>query len=100
MFVNTDFKKQKELLRTGIGMLLAHLEGKPAGKMTIDRIAISHNKSHMNIAPSLYQYWIDSLVKTVAHCDSKYSPDLERSWQKVLRAGADYISSQHDVPTS
>ncbi len=100
MFINTDFKIQKELLQTGIGMLLAYLEGKPAGKMTIDRIAVSHNKTHMNIDPNFYQYWIDSLIKAVKHCDSRYTPDLERSWQKVLRAGVDCIASQHDVPTS
>ncbi|MCA9473655.1 MAG: globin [Nitrospirales bacterium] len=100
MFSNTDFKKQKELLRTGIGMLLAHLEGKPAGTMTLDRIAESHNKQHMNINPNLYQFWIDSLIKSVKQCDQKFSPDLERSWQKVLRAGVDYITARYDAPAS
>ncbi len=100
MFKDTDFKKQKELLRTGIGMLLAHLEGKAAGTMTLDRIAESHKKQNMNISPNLYQFWIDSLVKAVKQCDKKFSPDLERSWQKILRAGVDYITAQYDSPAS
>ncbi len=100
MFTQTDFKKQKELLRTGIAMLLAHVEGKPVGTMTLNRIGQSHDKNHMNIDPNLYQFWINSLVKTVKQCDPQYSPDLDRSWQKVLRAGVDHITAKYDVPAA
>ena len=98
MFANTDFGRQKGLLKTGVAMLLAHIDGKPTGTMTLDRIAISHNKKNLNIDPNLYQYWIDSLVAAVKKCDSKFNPDLERAWQKVLRAGVDYITAQYDQP--
>jgi len=100
MFAHTDFKKQKELLRTGIAMLLSHIEGKPVGTMTLNRIGQSHDKNHMNIDPNLYQFWINSLVKAVKQCDSQFAPDLERSWQKVLRAGVDHITSKYDAPAA
>lgn len=98
MFTNTDFSKQKQLLRTGIAMLLSHVEGKAAGTMTLNRIAESHSKKKMNIHPGLYQYWIDSLVGAAKECDTKWTPDLERAWQKVLRAGVDYITLGYDRP--
>lgn len=96
MFAKTDFKKQKEDLRTGLAMLLAHLEGKTAGTMTVNRIAQSHSKKNLNIDPNLYQFWIDSLVKAVRECDQKCTPDLERAWHKCLRSGVDFIVSQYD----
>jgi len=96
LFAKTDFKKQKDALRNGLAMLLAHLDGKPAGTMTVNRIAHTHNKKNMNINPNLYQFWIDSLVKTVKEFDPQFTPDLERSWQKCLRVGADAIASQWD----
>ncbi len=96
MFAKTDFKKQKESLRTGVAMLLAHVEGKPIGTMTLDRIGMSHSKKKMNISPNLYQYWIDSLVKAAKECDPKFTTDLELRWQKVCRAGVDYIAAKYD----
>jgi hemoglobin-like flavoprotein len=96
LFAKTDFKKQKELLRTGLFMLLAHLEGKSSGTMGLNRIAESHSKKKLNINPNLYQFWIDSLVQAVKECDKKCDPELERVWQKCLRAGVDHIASQYD----
>ena len=96
LFAKTDFKKQKEALRTGLAMLLAHLEGKPTGTMTLDRIGESHSKKNMNIDPNLYQYWIDSLVKAVKEIDPQFTPELERGWEKVCRAGVDYIVSKYE----
>ena len=98
MFQRTDFNKQKQLLKTGVAMMLSHLEGKPVGTMTLNRIAESHSKKRLNIQPALYQYWIDSLVAAAKECDSQWTPDIERSWQKALRAGVDYITEQYDKP--
>ena len=60
----------------------------------------SHDKNLMTIDQNLYQYWINSLVKTVKQCDKEYSPDLERSWQKILRTGVDHITAQYDAPAA
>ncbi|MDH5428129.1 MAG: globin [Nitrospirota bacterium] len=98
MFQNTDFNKQKQLLKTGVAMMISHLEGKPVGTMTLNRIGESHSKKRLNIQPALYQYWIDSLVAAAKECDSQWTLDIERSWQKALRAGVDYITEQYDKP--
>jgi hemoglobin-like flavoprotein len=96
MFHKTDFSKQKQLLRTGVVMLLAHLEGKTSWTSQIDRIAESHSKKHLNIPPALYHYWIESLIAAVKECDPKWTPELEPAWQKTLQAGTDYIAQQYD----
>ncbi len=91
MFQNTNFGKQKALLRSGLSMMLMHTDGKPFGTQAMDRIGESHGKKKMNIDPSLYQYWIDSLVTAVKECDPEFNQALEASWRKVLRNGVDYI---------
>lgn len=98
LFQHTDLNKQKQLLKTGVAMMLSHLEGKPAGTMTLDRIGKSHAKNQLNIQPALYQYWIESLVAAAKECDSKWTPAIEHAWQKALRAGVDYITEQYDKP--
>ena len=98
MFKNTDFTKQKQLLRTSVAMMISHLEGKASGTITLNRIAENHSKKKLNIHPSLYQYWIDSLVSAAKKCNAKWTPDIERAWQKVLRAGVDYITQSYDKP--
>ena len=51
MFHKTDFTKQKQLLKTGVIMMLAHLEGKAVWTSHLDKIAKSHSKKHLNIPP-------------------------------------------------
>ena len=93
MFAKTDMAKQKSLLRQGVSMMFMHLAGNGVGTTCIDRIGESHSKKKMNIYPNLYDYWINSLVKSVKACDEKLTPAIEAEWGKTLRAGVDRIVS-------
>lgn len=95
MFAKTDMAKQKALLRQGVSMMFMHLGGNGVGTTGIDRIAESHSKKKMNIDPNLYDYWINSLVKSVKECDQNMTPALETEWRKTLRAGVDRIAAQY-----
>ena len=93
MFAKTEMTKQKALLRQGVSMMFMHLDGKGVGTTGIDRIGESHSKKKMNIDPNLYDFWINSLVKSVKDCDAKLTSALETEWRKTLRAGVDRIVS-------
>lgn len=93
MFAKTEMSKQKALLRQGISMMFMHLGGNGVGTTGIDRIGESHSKKKMNIDPNLYDFWINSLVKSVKECDEKMTPALETEWRKTLRTGVDRIVS-------
>ena len=95
-FRHTDFVKQKLLLKTGVIMLLTHLEGKSAWTENLIHIARRHSKQELNIPPSLYQFWIDSLISAVKEYDNKWNPELERIWGKILRAGVDFLLEHYD----
>lgn len=96
MFAKTDMAKQKSLLRQGVSMMFMHLGGNSVGTTGVDRIAESHSKKKLNIDPNLYDYWINSLLKSVKECDPKITPSLEAEWKKTLRIGVDRITSQYD----
>jgi hemoglobin-like flavoprotein len=96
MFAKTDMAKQKSLLRQGVSMMLMHLGGNTVGTTGLDRIAESHSKKKLNIDPHLYQYWINSLIKSVKECDQKMTPALEAEWNKTLRSGVDRIVLHYD----
>ena len=97
-FRNTDFTKQRQLLKTGVIIMLGHLEGKSVWTEHLNKIAEKHSKQHLNIPPALYQYWIDSLICAVKEYDAQWTPEIERSWKKVLRAGVDSITEYYEKP--
>lgn len=81
LFAHMDLKKQKEVLRTGLAMLLAHVEEKTAGTMTVSRKDESHKKTNMNIEPNLEPIWILNLVKSVKEHDQQWNSDLAGKWE-------------------
>jgi len=100
MFEKTDFSKQKALLRSGISMMIMYEDGTQVAKMALDRLGHSHGKQGMNIAPKMYQYWIDSLVAAVKECDPQFSPALEKHWRDAMRRGINYMISAGQVETA
>lgn len=97
MFRNTDFTKQKQLLKTGVIMMLSYLEGNAFWSANLDKIAESHSKKNLTVSPTLYSYWIDSLIRTVKENDDQWTPELERNWRKVLKIGVAYITSRYET---
>ena len=96
-FQNTDFTKQKQLLKTGVIMMLAKLEGKTFWADHMNKIAESHSQNNLNIHPTLYPYWIDSLIRAVKKNDDQWTPELENNWRNVLKAGVAYITERYET---
>ncbi|MEW6542922.1 MAG: globin [Nitrospirota bacterium] len=95
MFRNTDFTRQKQLLRAGLNMVLMHHDHNPVGTQGLDRIGQSHGRQKLNIDPLLYKYWVESLVKAVKECDPQCDGKLEDEWRAVLRNGTAYIMAKY-----
>lgn len=96
MFAKTEFTKQKAALRGGLTMILMHSQGNSVGTKALDKIADSHSKKKLNISPTLYPFWVNSLIQTIREFDSELTPALEAEWRKVLEAGANYIAAGYD----
>lgn len=96
MFKNTDLVQQKDLLRTGLSMMLMYEEGKEMAKAFLERLGKGHGKEGLNIDRNLYQCWLDSLVAAVKECDRQFTPEVERRWRVAMQRGIDYMISKGD----
>jgi len=92
-FANTDFVKQKDLLRHGLMSVLMFAEGQPSARSCLERIRDTHSRKKMGISPDLYAHWTDSLIKAVAKSDPKFDQTLEASWRKVIAPAVEFIRS-------
>lgn len=100
MFAHTDFSAQIGLLRHGLNSVFMFSENNPIARKTLTRIRSSHSKDKLNIAPSLYRYWIDSLIKTVSEFDPEFTSDIEQAWRCVIQPAVDYITSGYTASSA
>jgi hemoglobin-like flavoprotein len=102
-FAHTDFKSQKRAIKVSFYMILMASEGKPEGFAHLDRIAELHSRNKLDINPSLYQLWGDSLIRAVAASDPKFNDFIESAWRKMIEIGVRYLSDRYervDAPTT
>lgn len=93
MFANTDFDKQKALLRQGVNLALMFADENVIGQQGLKKIRKSHSRQNLNISPYLYPLWINSFLKAVEQMDSEMTPELLRKWKTALTKAVEYIKS-------
>ncbi len=94
-FANTDFKKQKLLLKGSIGMLVKFSTGNEHVLATVERLGETHSRQGHDIRPELYELWLDSLCETLEVHDPEFSPELLATWREEMRDGIELIISRY-----
>lgn len=95
LFARTEFERQHKLLRHAIGLLLSFPE-EPAGEPTIlSRLAERHSRRDLDIDPSLYPPFLESLLDTLKRCDPEFTPAVEHAWRTTLAKGFAYMQSRY-----
>ncbi len=98
-FRNTDFRKQRRMLQTSFYMLVEYIAlGWPECEAYLERIAAAHGKYGRDIAPHLYDLWLECLLQAVKECDDRYSPQVESAWRHMMGAGISFIKVRYDRP--
>lgn len=95
MFANTDFERQKRLLKAGVNMMLMYAKDNGA-VMGLNDIQKTHSHAYLNIKPELYGYWKNSLIKVIEEYDNQFNPVLKAHWNQALDQGIDYIKSGYN----
>ena len=91
-FENTDFDKQKRLLRASFYLILLASEDPENGpERYLGFLAARHSASDLDIGSEFYDLWLDSLLATVKDCDPEYSPEVEAAWERMMEIGIDYM---------
>ena len=94
-FEQTDFPAQKRALRKSL--LDASWIAIPGAESRAElvRLAETHSRQQRDIAPRLYDFWLDSLVRAVAETDPGCSLDVELAWRCVLRQVIDFVKARY-----
>ena len=69
------------------------ISGRP--DMRMRQLARMHSASGKDIDPSLYQVWLDSLVRTIGDCDDGFDTSVEMAWRAMMKPGIAYMRRQY-----
>jgi hemoglobin-like flavoprotein len=93
-FANTEFPRQHKLLQHGLGLLLSFSKRPDAA--LLDRIAARHSRVGLDVPPTLYPLFVESLLGAVREHDPRCDGDTENAWREALRPGLDHMRSRYE----
>lgn len=94
-FAQTDFDRQRRLLRHAIGLLLSFPSERDGEPNILSRIAERHGRKDLAIEPAFYGPFLESLIDTVKRHDPACTPAVEQAWRTTLAKGFAYMQSRY-----
>ena len=94
-FAQTEFGRQRQLLRDSVYLMVTQDVSDPEMRGLLDKLGQMHSRAGRNIAPKLYELWLDSICATVKQLDPEWSQSLEDHWRVRLRAGMQIIMAAY-----
>lgn len=58
--------------------------GEPASLAELTRQAELHGRAGLDVAPEMYELWLEALIAAVAVCDRAFTPMVEHSWRLLM----------------
>ena len=96
LFARTDFRRQHNLLRHALSLLLIYPKKPEAeARSLLRRVAERHSRSDLAIDPSLYGPFVDALIMTIQEHDPDFSPEIEAAWRTTVEQGVQYMISKY-----
>jgi len=98
-FRATDFRRQRRMLQTSFYMLVEYIAlGWPECEAYLERIAVAHGKHGRDIAPHLYDLWLDCLLHAAKECDQQWSPEVETAWRYMMGSCSSRLATTEHRP--
>jgi hemoglobin-like flavoprotein len=94
-FKNTNFNRQRRVLKSSLYLLIFAAEGKPEGMAHVQRMVELHGPANLNIPAYMYDLWMQSLLKAVSEHDPAYGASVEQAWRNMLAAGIAMMKDHH-----
>jgi hemoglobin-like flavoprotein len=95
VFANTDFKRQKVILRTTVSLMVRFQLPDPRAQEVFEKVGTSHSREGHNIHPSLYALWLESLLESIDRHDPESSDEVKDAWRDYLQDGVAIIISKY-----
>ena len=91
-FAHTDFDRQKRMLERSFHLILWASEDPEKGpERYLDHMAERHSVRDLDVGSDLYDFWLDSLLKSVESCDPEFDPQVGWAWERMMEIGIDYM---------
>ncbi|MDQ6968728.1 MAG: globin [Mariprofundaceae bacterium] len=91
-FETVDMTEQASLLSHAIVMSFLFVDkNQQVAKKCIDNVRKTHAQHNLNIAPELYDTWLECLLETVALCDPHANDELLNDWRHVMSVAINHI---------
>lgn len=92
-FDHTDFERQHKLLQHGLGLLFSY--AKRRNPALLERIAVRHAKPDLDVAPSAYPHFVESLLAAVREFDPSADPTVEDAWRRAMAPGITFMAMRY-----
>ena len=96
-FARTDMSRQKTMLHDSLQTLVQFSRQRLLTD-ELARLARVHSRGEQDIPPTLYNRWLDSLLRTVQEFDTQFNQDIEIAWRLTLAPGISYLQFCYEKP--
>ena len=90
-FAATDMSAQRTMLHDSL-LLLIEFNRTRVPTTRLQQLAHIHSRTGQDIAPELYEVWLDSLIAAVGSHDPEFDDDVELAWRITLAPGICFMS--------
>ncbi|MFP4137950.1 MAG: globin [Halomonas sp.] len=94
-FRHSDMARQRAMLKKAFYRLLAFYVSSHADHY-LQQVAVSHSRAHLDIPPSLYDLWLETLIDTVRTFDEQFDDEVALAWRLVMTPGIVYMTFHYD----
>jgi len=94
-FRNTDMDVQQQMLKRSLLFAVSFQTCKERFDY-MEQIAKKHSSREYNIAPDLYDLWLDCMIASVAKFDPQYNDGVELAWRLALGPAITYMKFMYD----
>ena len=91
LFENTDMKKQAEILKRSLYLVLRAAHGLEDGVEHLVQVRHTHGSRGLKIGAHLYQHWLDTLLTAAEETDPRWDDELHEIWRGALQPCIDVI---------
>lgn len=97
-FAQTDFARQQDLLTHSVYSMLDYAEGKPIGRMALDRLVRLHGPGGLDIPAYMYGLWQQCFVSALWKADPEFHASLEKAWREALAPSLELMAAGSGTP--
>ena len=94
-FRHTDMARQRAMLKKAFYRLLSFYVSSHADYY-LKEVAASHSRAQLDIAPALYDLWLETLIDTVRVYDEQFDDEVELAWRLVMTPGIVFMTFHYD----